>query len=341
MDEWIKKWGRKSDQQREESMRLMIHEYGEYFLQQDLNEDESAMTIMLNIAKWGTKSTNRLYFLPKYRYYYPLLSLTCEIAILPLRILILTSFDQIVLKNEDYDFLNIVTTHTRFQEVKDLIYKVDYLLYDKLDFDAEFCYGAIFSEDSLQAAVFISRENIYIYHSPQSSLNSNQLHILIITVINDWLSNHQLSSLFGVVKVSDDVLANTLQNIGFRSPHGNDENIFDELIVFPSSDVPGAASTTPEEIFLLMGQSNMSGRGSLLGPTGFISTASECSNLHEVVQNVQRQLDSLSDVNCHKDIFYAKEGGLEIRYSEHYDERIQTFDIQSKQWRLKYFAFIF
>lgn len=300
------------------------------------------MKILLNMKRWRENLTN-LYFLPQYRNYYPLLSLSGDIAIMPLRVLILESYDWIFTQEVDQN-LNIVSELSRFKEIKEYVCSVDYLLNDKLNVELdELSFGALYGQGDLHAAIFVSCGNIYIYPSTQVSLNKCELQSLLAVVLKKWLQSNELTSFVCLVR-SNDVLEMTLKEVGFQY-FENNEGMLDKLVLIPSSEVScnplSDQLTCPDEIFLLMGQSNMSGRGPLFGSSGLTqSPALPLFDLDRLIQITQDEL-LCSGQPRYLRINPTNSEKVDVQYTAKYVDRIQKFDIHFGQWRLHFPIYIF
>jgi hypothetical protein len=325
-------------------------------------DSKITLTIISMILKWRQVHSKILLF-STYREYLPLLALTGDVAILPLRILTFKSFENLPMRQESRGDYNIVSLPSRFEEIRDQIRQNDYFLHDKLEFPHDFRYGAIFLKQSLQAAVFICVKKIYIYHPLDSAIDTMDLRELLISVMIDWkescgLSHDQDMTPYVVVMSAEDKdLEVVFMGLGFQIPEACDSNLIDEIILFPSSfATQSPCDPPPDEIYLLMGQSNMSGRGPIFGPNGILPASCLKSRnlLRSTLQTVQQEfipssildpsaamplgqppLDVFSDHKEEEEEQQQQQGGQEnisIRYSDSYTNRILYFDIHSTNW---------
>jgi hypothetical protein len=314
-------------------------------------ESKISFTIISMILKWR-QSRCKLFLFSNYREYLPLLTLTGDVAIFPLKILTLKSFEKLSKKRDRRNNLNIVTLPSRFEEIRDQIRQRDYLFHDKLEFLDDFRYGALFLQQSLQVAVFVSAANIYIYHPLDCSIDPMDLRELLLSVMNDWMESlgqtQNLTPFVVVVSAEDRDLDMVLTDIGFHIPEDCDDryhsNLFDEIILFPASFATQCpCPKPPDEIYLLMGQSNMSGRGPLFGPTGLLpESCLESRNFRSTLRDVQNEfISSLFDSSSSLppslgqlplDVTDQEEEVL-VQYSDSYANRILSYDMHSMIWR--------
>jgi hypothetical protein len=313
------------------------------------------LKILFNIQQWR-ESKAKLLIPFGSRDYLPLLALTGDIAILPLRVLSLKSFELLV-QPTDY-VIDILSSPSHFEEIRAQICESDYFLHDKLDFKEEYWYGAVVSPDNLlQAAVIISAQgNLRVFHSLSSSLTSTHLRELILFVIHEWIGYFRtLGSspldLLVVFSSLDRVVDSALTEIGFSFPdHGGGNGLFDEIVFSPSSLLSVHLHTDmmspcpcPDEIVLLMGQSNMSGRGPLFGSTGLLPHTPSSSSppslvIHQILQAVQQELHSVSYSGQRESPplplrLQVTDDAVQVSYSEPYADRVLRYDFQSRKWR--------
>lgn len=320
-----------------------------------LHKDSRISVMIISMILQWRKKHSKLFLFSSYREYFPLITLTGDAAILPLQILTLQSYEPLSIRRERIrSDLNLVSIPLRFEDIRNQIRGRDFFFSDKLEFVDCFRYGALFLKQSLQAAVFISASNLYIYHPLDCLIDSIDLRELLVSVMNDWMESfgkiQNVTPFVAIIRAEDRDLEMVLSDIGFQIPEDsenpNHSNLIDEIVLFPASFATQSSSPNPpNEIYLLMGQSNMSGRGPLFGPTGILpESCLESRNFRSTLQAVQNEFTSslfdsappVSQYPLDVDVFddqETKETKLLMKYSDSYADRILSYDIRSMTWR--------